>query len=80
MIVLKMRAVMWGFQELQKWAEQFDLKQDGNVVFIEHLEPWHVLGYKICVSHIQTSGWDKHHIEYELQFDYLNYKVLFTKE
>lgn len=80
MIVLKMRIAMWGFQELQKWAEQFDLKQDGNVMFIEHLESWHVLGYKIHVSNIQTSGWDKHHIEYKLQFDYLNCMFLVTKE
>lgn len=75
-----MRAVMWGFQELQKWVENFDLKYDGNVTFIEHLESWHILAYKIHVSNIQTSGRDKHHIEYKLLFDYLSYTVLFTRE
>lgn len=44
------------FKKLQKWAEKFDLKQNGIVMFIEHLESWHVLGYKIHASNIQTSG------------------------
>lgn len=76
----KMRAATWGFQELQKWAEKFDFKQNGKVMFIEHLESWHVLGYKIHASNIQISGWDKHNIEYKLQFGYWNYMILFTKE
>lgn len=73
-------SAMWGFQELQKWTEKFDLKQNGKVMFTEHLESWHVLGHKIHASNIQTSGWDKHNIKYKLQFDYWNYMVLFTKE
>lgn len=80
MILLKTRAAMWGFQELQKWAAKFDLKQNGKVMFTEHLESWHVLGYKIHASNIQTLPWYKHNIEYKFQFDYWNYMVLFTKE
>lgn len=75
-----MRAAMWGFQELQKWAEKFGLEQNGKVMFIEHLESWHALGYKIHASNIQTSGWDKHNIEHKLQFHYWNYMILYTKE
>lgn len=49
-------------------------------MFMEQLQSWHVLGYKIHVLNIYVAGWDKHHIEYKFQFDYLKCMVLFTKE